>query len=30
MPAEEVVRMLLDLALHGRYWASGFTAPDQG
>ncbi|MFG3528307.1 TetR/AcrR family transcriptional regulator [Streptomyces sp. NPDC047917] len=29
MPAEEAVRMLLDLALHGRYWASGFTAPDQ-
>lgn len=27
MPAEEVVRMLLDLALHGRYWASGFSAP---
>ncbi|MGW0903137.1 TetR/AcrR family transcriptional regulator [Streptomyces sp. NPDC002853] len=27
MPAEEVVRMLLDLALHGRYWASGFGAP---
>ncbi|MFE2377414.1 TetR/AcrR family transcriptional regulator [Streptomyces sp. NPDC059398] len=26
MPAEEVVRMLLDLALHGRYWASGFPA----
>ncbi|GGV19104.1 TetR family transcriptional regulator [Streptomyces litmocidini] len=24
LPAEEVVRMLLDLALHGRYWASGF------
>ncbi|MFD7533699.1 TetR/AcrR family transcriptional regulator [Streptomyces sp. NPDC087769] len=30
MPAEEAVRMLLDLALHGRYWASGFTTPDQG
>ncbi|GAA1316059.1 TetR/AcrR family transcriptional regulator [Streptomyces sp. NBC_00257] len=29
MPAEEAVRMLLDLALHGRYWASGFTTPDQ-
>ncbi|MFD3652201.1 TetR/AcrR family transcriptional regulator [Streptomyces sp. NPDC058620] len=27
MPAEEVVRMLLDLALHGRYWASGFSTP---
>lgn len=27
MLAEEVVRMLLDLALHGRYWASGFDAP---
>ncbi|ANB09045.1 TetR family transcriptional regulator [Streptomyces ambofaciens] len=27
LPAEEVVRMLLDLALHGRYWASGFEAP---
>ncbi|MFG2720055.1 TetR/AcrR family transcriptional regulator [Streptomyces sp. NPDC048416] len=27
LPAEEVVRMLLDLALHGRYWASGFPAP---
>ncbi|MER5252266.1 TetR/AcrR family transcriptional regulator [Streptomyces sp. NPDC002855] len=27
MPAEEVVRQLLDLALHGRYWASGFDAP---
>ncbi|MER5986202.1 helix-turn-helix domain-containing protein [Streptomyces sp. NPDC001787] len=24
LPAEEVVRMLLDLALQGRYWASGF------
>ncbi|MFF5253997.1 TetR/AcrR family transcriptional regulator [Streptomyces leeuwenhoekii] len=24
LPAEEVVRMLLDLAMHGRYWASGF------
>jgi AcrR family transcriptional regulator len=24
LPAEEVVRMLLDLALRGRYWASGF------
>ncbi|GGV00517.1 TetR family transcriptional regulator [Actinomadura cremea] len=23
-PAEEVARMLLDLAVHGRYWASGF------
>ncbi|MGY3063262.1 AcrR family transcriptional regulator [Streptomyces sp. TE3672] len=29
MPAEEAVRMFLDLALHGRYWASGFTTPDQ-
>jgi AcrR family transcriptional regulator len=27
MPAEEVVRMLLDLAMHGRYWASGYTSP---
>ncbi|MGW5861440.1 TetR/AcrR family transcriptional regulator [Streptomyces sp. NPDC055239] len=27
MPAEEVVRQLLDLALRGRYWASGFDAP---
>ncbi|MFG3136425.1 TetR/AcrR family transcriptional regulator [Streptomyces sp. NPDC048211] len=27
LPAEEVVRMLLDLALHGRYWATGFEAP---
>ncbi|MER5630534.1 TetR/AcrR family transcriptional regulator [Streptomyces nitrosporeus] len=27
MPAEEVVRMLLDLALRGRYWATGFDAP---
>ncbi|GAA3127210.1 TetR family transcriptional regulator [Streptomyces griseofuscus] len=27
LPAEEVVRMLLDLALHGRYWASGFEPP---
>ncbi|MFG3246255.1 TetR/AcrR family transcriptional regulator [Streptomyces sp. NPDC048187] len=27
LPAEEVVRMLLDLALHGRYWASGFEQP---
>ncbi|MET7360479.1 helix-turn-helix domain-containing protein [Streptomyces sp. NPDC005562] len=27
VPAEEVVRMLLDLALHGRYWASGFEPP---
>ncbi|WP_037853452.1 TetR/AcrR family transcriptional regulator [Streptomyces sp. NRRL S-340] len=27
LPAEEVVRMLLDLALHGRYWASGFESP---
>ncbi|GAB2742995.1 TetR/AcrR family transcriptional regulator [Salinifilum aidingensis] len=26
MPAEEVARMLLDLAVHGRYWASGFDA----
>ncbi|MFE9701846.1 TetR/AcrR family transcriptional regulator [Streptomyces sp. NPDC005930] len=24
LPAEEVVRMLLDLAMRGRYWASGF------
>lgn len=27
MPAEEVVRMLLDLALRGRYWATGFDRP---
>ncbi|RPK65503.1 DNA-binding transcriptional repressor FabR [Streptomyces sp. ADI96-15] len=27
MPAEEVVRMLLDLALRGRYWATGFDPP---
>ncbi len=27
MPAEEATRMLLDLAVHGRFWASGFTAP---
>jgi AcrR family transcriptional regulator len=27
LPAEEVVRMLLDLAMHGRYWASGFDTP---
>ncbi|MDN3262803.1 helix-turn-helix domain-containing protein [Streptomyces sp. CSDS2] len=27
LPAEEVVRMLLDLAMHGRYWASGFEPP---
>lgn len=27
MPAEEVMRMLLDLAMYGRYWASGFDAP---
>ncbi|MFI9023886.1 TetR/AcrR family transcriptional regulator [Streptomyces sp. NPDC053560] len=27
MPAEEVVRMLLDLALRGRYWATGFAPP---
>ncbi len=27
LPAEEVVRMLLDLAVHGRYWASGFEPP---
>ncbi|SDK88337.1 transcriptional regulator, TetR family [Actinopolyspora mzabensis] len=27
MPAEEVTRMLLELAMHGRYWASGFDAP---
>ncbi|MFC9409227.1 TetR/AcrR family transcriptional regulator [Streptomyces sp. FT05W] len=26
LPAEEVVRMLLNLALHGRYWASGFES----
>ncbi|MBZ4016281.1 TetR/AcrR family transcriptional regulator [Streptomyces purpurogeneiscleroticus] len=25
MPVEDVVRMLLDLGMHGRYWASGFT-----
>ncbi|GAA4867507.1 MULTISPECIES: TetR/AcrR family transcriptional regulator [Saccharopolyspora] len=28
MPAEEVARMLLELAVRGRYWASGFDAPD--
>ncbi|QNS02829.1 TetR/AcrR family transcriptional regulator [Streptomyces xanthii] len=28
VPAEEAVRMLLDLALRGRYWASGFPGPD--
>ncbi|TXS54212.1 TetR/AcrR family transcriptional regulator [Streptomyces sp. t39] len=28
LPAEEVVRMLLDLALRGRYWASGFETRD--
>lgn len=27
MPVEDIVRMLLDLGLHGRYWASGFDAP---
>ncbi|MEY9947687.1 TetR-like C-terminal domain-containing protein [Kitasatospora sp. GAS1066B] len=27
MPAEEATRMLLDLAIHGRFWASGFTTP---
>lgn len=27
MPAEEVMRMLLDLAMYGRYWASGFDTP---
>ncbi|MEV5687597.1 TetR/AcrR family transcriptional regulator [Streptomyces sp. NPDC052164] len=27
IPVEEIVRMLLDLGLHGRYWASGFDAP---
>ncbi|MDR7303774.1 TetR/AcrR family transcriptional regulator [Haloactinomyces albus] len=27
MPAEEVSRMLLDLAMYGRYWASGFDLP---
>ncbi|MDH6120806.1 hypothetical protein ABH930_005041 [Kitasatospora sp. GAS204A] len=27
MPAEEATRMLLELAIHGRFWASGFTAP---
>ncbi|MFI0349372.1 TetR/AcrR family transcriptional regulator [Actinomadura sp. 9N407] len=26
-PPEEVARILLDLAVHGRYWASGFDAP---
>ncbi|MFF3501609.1 TetR/AcrR family transcriptional regulator [Streptomyces sp. NPDC003247] len=26
-PAEDVVRMLLDLALRGRYWATGFDSP---
>ncbi|GAB2806435.1 TetR/AcrR family transcriptional regulator [Streptomyces daliensis] len=28
LPAEEVVRMLLDLSMRGRYWASGFDAQD--
>ncbi|MFA0839521.1 TetR/AcrR family transcriptional regulator [Streptomyces rochei] len=28
LPAEEVVRMLLDFALHGRYWATGFDRPE--
>ncbi|GAA1536893.1 TetR/AcrR family transcriptional regulator [Actinomadura kijaniata] len=27
MPVEEVARMLFDLAMHGRYWASGFDVP---
>ncbi|GAA1943852.1 TetR/AcrR family transcriptional regulator [Kitasatospora viridis] len=27
MPAAEAARMLLDLAIHGRYWASGLTPP---
>jgi len=27
MPAEEAARLLRDLAVHGRFWASGFTAP---
>lgn len=27
MPVEEVARMLSDLAMHGRYWASGFDVP---
>ncbi|MFC9863613.1 MULTISPECIES: TetR/AcrR family transcriptional regulator [unclassified Streptomyces] len=27
IPVEDIVRMLLDLGLHGRYWASGFDAP---
>ncbi|MFE2737399.1 TetR/AcrR family transcriptional regulator [Streptomyces sp. NPDC059349] len=27
LPVEEVVQMLLDLGLHGRYWATGFDAP---
>ncbi|MGW6405087.1 TetR/AcrR family transcriptional regulator [Streptomyces sp. NPDC055134] len=26
LPADEVVRMLLELAMRGRYWASGFDA----
>lgn len=26
MPAEEATRMLLDLAVHGRFWASGYDA----
>ncbi|MFJ8931982.1 TetR/AcrR family transcriptional regulator [Streptomyces sp. NPDC102364] len=29
VPAEEVVRMLLDFALRGRYWASGFPPPHE-
>ncbi|MGI5170863.1 TetR/AcrR family transcriptional regulator [Spirillospora sp. CA-253888] len=28
MPVEEVARMLFDLAMHGRYWASGFDVPE--
>ncbi|MFI6520956.1 TetR/AcrR family transcriptional regulator [Spirillospora sp. NPDC050679] len=28
MPVEEVARMLFDLAMHGRYWASGFELPE--
>ncbi|MEV6080005.1 TetR/AcrR family transcriptional regulator [Streptomyces sp. NPDC052069] len=27
IPVEDIVRMLLDLGLYGRYWASGFDAP---
>jgi AcrR family transcriptional regulator len=29
MPAEDVTGLLVDLAVHGRYWASGFTPPER-